>query len=81
MVFRNKSNLAGLMVGVIVAAILTGQGLADLSKIIDNSLGSFLAIIGIIIMFGSGLGYLMNKTKVSHTMVYWIVKGIGVNRC
>lgn len=81
MVFRNKSNLAGLMVGVIVAAILTGQGLAGLSKIIDNSLGSFLVIIGIIIMFGSGLGYLMNKTKVSHTMVYWIVKGIGVNRC
>ncbi|WP_412346936.1 hypothetical protein [Clostridium cadaveris] len=81
MVFRNKSNLAGLMVGVIVAAILTGQGLAGLSKIIDNSLGSFLAIIGIIIMFGNGLGYLMNKTKVSHTMVYWIVKGIGVNRC
>lgn len=80
MVFRNKSNLAGLMVGVIVAAILTGQGLAGLSKIIDNSLGSFLVIIGII-MFGSGLGYLMNKTKVSHTMVYWIVKGIGVNRC
>lgn len=68
------------MVGVIVAAILTGQGLAGLSKIIDNSLGSFLAIIGII-MFGNGLGYLMNKTKVSHTMVYWIVKGIGVNRC
>lgn len=79
MVFRNKSNLAGLIVGVIVAAILTGQGLAGLSTIFANSLGSFLAIIGIIIMFGSGLGYLMNKTKVSHTMVYWIVKGIGVN--
>jgi len=30
-------------------------------------------------MFGSGLGYLMNKAKVSHTLVYWIVKQIGVN--
>lgn len=79
MVFRNKSNLAGLIVGVIVGAILTGQGIASLAGIFAESLGSFLAIIGIIIMFGSGLGYLMNKTRVTHTLVYWIVKGIGVN--
>ncbi|NLY45342.1 MAG: TRAP transporter large permease subunit [Tissierella sp.] len=79
MVFRNKSNLAGLIVGVIAGAILTGQGLKSLAGIFASSLGSFLAIIGIIIMFGSGLGYLMNKTKVTHSMVYWIVKGIGVN--
>jgi len=79
MVFRNKSNLSGLIVGVIVAAILTGQGIKGLAGIFAASLGSFLAIIGIIIMFGSGLGYLMNKTKVSQTLVYWIVNGIGVN--
>lgn len=79
MVFRNKSNLSGLIVGVIVATILTGQGIKSLAGIFVASLGSFLAIIGIIIMFGSGLGYLMNKTKVSQTLVYWIVKGIGVN--
>ena len=79
MVFRNKSNLAGLIVGVIVGAILTGQGIAPLAKIFAESLGSFLGIIGIIIMFGSGLGSLMNKTRVTHTLVYWIVKGIGVN--
>ncbi|NLL80677.1 MAG: TRAP transporter large permease subunit [Tissierellia bacterium] len=79
MVFRNKSNLAGLSVGIIVGIILTGQNLSSLASIFATSLGSFLAIIGIIIMFGSGLGYLMNKTKVTHTLVYWIVKGIGVN--
>lgn len=79
MVFRNKSNLAGLMVGIVAGVILTGQNLKALASIFATSLGSFLAIIGIIIMFGSGLGYLMNKTKVTHTLVYWIVKGIGVN--
>lgn len=79
LVFRNKSNLAGLIVGVVVAAILTGQGLKQLAGIFATSLGSFLAIIGIIIMFGSGLGYLMNRTKVSQTLVYWIVKRIGVD--
>ncbi len=79
MVFMNKSNLAGLIVGVIVAAILTGQGIGSLASIFNSALGSFLGTIGLIIMFGSGLGYLMNKSRVSHTMVYWIVKKIGVN--
>ncbi len=79
MVFRNKSNLSGLVVGVIVGAILTGQNIQTLAKIFNAALGSFLGTIGIIIMFGSGLGYLMNKAKVSHTLVYWIVKQIGVN--
>ncbi len=79
MVFRNKSNLAGLVVGVIVAAILTGQDIQNLASIFNSALGSFLGTIGLIIMFGSGLGFLMNKAKVSHTLVYWIVKQIGVN--
>ncbi len=79
MVFRNKSNLAGLVVGVIVGAILTGQGIASLATIFVGSLGSFLAEIGLIIMLGSGLGYLMNRTNVTQTLVYYIVKKIGVN--
>ncbi|HHZ01682.1 MAG TPA: TRAP transporter large permease subunit [Tissierellia bacterium] len=79
MVFRNKSNLAGLAVGIVIAAILTGQNLKALASIFVSALGSFLGTIGLIIMFGSGLGYLMNRTRVSHTLVYWIVKGIGVN--
>ncbi len=78
-VFRNKSNLAGLMVATVAAAILTGQNLKGVASIFATSLGSFLGIIGLIIMFGSGLGYLMNKAKVTHTLVYWIVKRIGVN--
>lgn len=78
-VFRNKSNLAGLTIGIVVAAIITGQSIQELAKIFASSLGSFLGTIGIIIMFGSGLGYLMNKARVTHTLVYWIVKRIGVN--
>lgn len=78
-VFRNKSNLAGLIFATVVAALLTGQNLKSMATLFSTSLGSFLGIIGLIIMFGSGLGYLMNKTRVSHTLVYWIVKQIGVN--
>ncbi|MCR1897404.1 hypothetical protein NSA47_00175 [Irregularibacter muris] len=79
MVFRNKSNLAGLIVGTVIGAIIMGQGIPSLANLFVTSLGSFLAKIGIIIMFGSGLGYLMNETKVTHTMVYYIVKKIGVD--
>jgi len=79
MVFGNKSNLAGLIVGIVVAAVLTGQNIQSLSSTFATALGSFLGTIGLIIMFGSGLGFLMNKAKVSHTLVYWIVKQIGVN--
>lgn len=78
-VFRNKSNLAGLIFATVIAAIMTGQNLKNMASLFATSLGSFLGIIGLIIMFGSGLGYLMNKTRVSHTLVYWIVKRIGVN--
>ena len=78
-VFRNKSNLAGLTLGIIVAAIITGQNIQNLASIFTTALGSFLGTIGLIIMFGSGLGYLMNKARVTHTLVYWIVKSIGVN--
>lgn len=78
-VFRNKSNLAGLVGATVVAAILTGQNLQSLAKLLAADLGSSMGVIGLIIMFGSGLGYLMNETRVSHTLVYWIVKKIGVN--
>lgn len=78
-VFLNKSNLTALVICIGIAAVLTGQGVKNLSTMFATALGSFLGIIGLIIMFGSGLGYLMNRTKVSHTLVYWIVKGIGVN--
>jgi predicted histidine transporter YuiF (NhaC family) len=78
-VFRNKSNLSGLAVGIIAAAILTGQNFSALASIFATAMGSFLGIIGLIIMCGSGLGYLMNRAKITHTLVYWIVKRIGVN--
>ncbi len=38
-----------------------------------------MALIGFIIMLGRGLGEVLSKTKVSHTIVHKIVYGIGVN--
>lgn len=78
-VFCNKSNLAGLIAGTVVGVILCGLNLQSIASLFTTALTSSLATIGLIVMFGSGLGYLMNKTRVTHTLVYWIVKKIGVD--
>lgn len=79
LVFRGMGNVSGMMIGIIVGALLMGQDLGDLAAAFQASLGSTTALIGVIIMTGAGLGVLMTETGVTHTLVYWIVKRIGVN--
>lgn len=79
LVFRGKSNVSGIIVGIFLGVILFGQDLKAVSVGLAASLGSSTALIGMIIMAGAGLGVLMTEAGVSHTMVYWIVKRIGVN--
>ena len=79
MVFMGKDNTSGIIVGIAIAAIMMGQDLKMLAAAFAQSLGSTTALIGVIIMTGAGLGVLMTETRVTHTLVYGIVKGIGVN--
>lgn len=79
LIFRGKSNVSAIMVGVLVGALLLGQDLGAMAKAFATSLGSSTALIGLIIMMGAGLGVLMSEAGVTHTLVYWIVKRIGVN--
>ena len=79
LIFRGKSNVSAIMVGVLVGALLLGQDLGAMAKAFATSLGSSTALIGLIIMMGAGLGVLMSEAGVTHTLVYWIVKRIGEN--
>ena len=79
LIFRGKSNVSAIMVGVLVGALLLGQDLGAMAGAFATSLGSSTALIGLIIMMGAGLGVLMSEAGVTHTLVYWIVKRIGVN--
>ncbi len=74
-----KGNYLGLFLGMIVGLILTGQDLASLTKSYTSAIASSTTIIGLLIMMGTGLGVLMTEARITHTMVYWIVKKIGVN--
>lgn len=77
--FRGMGNVSAMMIGIMAGALLMGQDLGGLAKAFQASLGSTTALIGVIIMTGAGLGVLMSETGVTHTLVYWIVKRIGVN--
>lgn len=66
-------------VGIIAAALMMGQDLKMMAKLFATSMGSSTVFIGIIIMLGAGLGVMMTEARITQTMVYWIVKGIGVN--
>jgi len=76
---KGHSTTAACSVGIIVAALLMGQNVKLLGAAFQKSLSSSTAFIGVIIMIGSGLGVLMTEAKITQTLVYWIVKGIGVN--
>lgn len=62
----------------VVGFVMTGQTPAMFGKLVVKSLGSTLGLIGLIIMCGAGLGAVMSEARISHTMVNWIVKYVGV---
>lgn len=79
LIFMNQSNLFATMIGIIVGAVLIGHDLGMLAGDFANSLGSFVAMIGFIIMLGAALGRLMNESGITETLVYWIVSGLKVD--
>ncbi|MBJ6725983.1 permease [Geomesophilobacter sediminis] len=79
LVFRNVDILPATAICVMVGALLSGQNLITLGQSFANAMGSFLALVGLIIMLGRGLGEVLEATKVSHTIVHRIIYGIGVD--
>lgn len=79
LVFSGFRMITTCLAGIVTGAVLLGVGLGEISQMTVKGLGSFLGQIGLIIMMGSGLGELMGASKVSHTIVDWIVKKIGMD--
>ena len=57
--------LVNVSICAVVGAIMVKQPLNGLGAVIYESMGSFLALVGFIIMLGSGLGMVLRKTGVS----------------
>ena len=70
-----KGNYLGMFLGIIVGFFLTGQDLVSLTNAYTAAISSSTTVIGLLIMFGTGLGVLMTEARITHTLVYWI----GIN--
>jgi H+/gluconate symporter-like permease len=79
LVFRGMDILPATALCVAIGAILSGQTLISFGAALADGLGSFLALVGLIIMLGRGLGEVLNASGVSHTIVHRIIHTIGVD--
>lgn len=79
LVFRDVDILAATAICVVLGGVLSHQTLVSFGAALANGMSSFLALVGLIIMLGRGLGEVLNATKVSYTIVHRIIYGIGVD--
>lgn len=78
--FKKKMNpVVSVFACAILGAILVKFPLMQFGNILAKSLSSFLVLIGVIIMCGSGLGSVLNKTGVAPNIVHIMMTKIGVN--
>jgi H+/gluconate symporter-like permease len=79
LVFRDVDILSATAISVVIGALLSHQTLLSFSTALANAMGSFLALVGLIIMLGRGVGEVLSATRVSHTIVHRIIFSIGVD--
>jgi len=77
--FKDLNPVLNVAICVILSAIITTQPFSSFGPVLAESLGSFLGMIGLIIMLGSGLGAILQKTGVAKYLVMSLVKKIGVD--
>ncbi len=77
--FKDYNPVLNVAICVILSAILTNQPFSSFGSVMADSLGSFLGMIGLIIMLGSGLGAILQKTGVAEYLVISLMKKIGVD--
>lgn len=79
LVFKNVDPLIATAIGVALGCVFNKSTPLEIGNMLSAALGSFLALIGFIIMLGRGVGEVLVKTKVSHVLVHKIVRSIGIN--
>ncbi|WP_205857350.1 SLC13 family permease [Phytoactinopolyspora endophytica] len=64
---------------VVIGFVLTGTGPLDMGTMMSESLGSFIAVIGLIIMLGAGLGRIASDTGAAQTLVRMLLHRVGID--
>lgn len=76
---KNMHPVVNVAICVVVGAVMVQQPILGMGAIIAKAMGSFLALVGLIIMLGSGLGVVLRHTGVAENIVYFFMKKIGVD--
>ena len=76
--FKGKDMLTVVLLCVLLGAALTGQDLLSVGNALNAALGSFMGLIGFIILMGAGLGHLLTKVGVAQNIVHLVVTKTGV---
>lgn len=66
---------AALVIGI----VLIGSGPIEIGTMLSESLGSFIAVVGLIIMLGAGLGRIATETGAAQKLVQGLLQGIGMD--
>jgi H+/gluconate symporter-like permease len=78
--FRKDINpVVNVIISVLIGAIIVKQPILGLGAVVAQSLSSFLGLVGLIIMLGSGMGGILKKTGVAENLVNIMMRKIGVN--
>lgn len=77
--FRDINPILNVVICVLLSAVITQQPLLGMGAVISEALGSFLALIGFIILMGSALGAVLRKTGVAENVVITLMKKIGID--
>ncbi|WP_454007343.1 gluconate:proton symporter [Alcaligenes sp. Marseille-Q7550] len=64
---------------IVLGAIMTSTTPIAMGKLLAESLGSFIAVVGLIIVLGAGVGEVASRTGAAEQLVRAIVKRIGLS--
>ena len=73
LMMKGKDMNLSVLICVILGAVMTGESVSGFGTVLQNSLSSFLSLIGFIIVLGSGLGEVLTRTKVAHNIVHLVI--------
>ena len=76
---RGKNYTLSVGIAALLGCVLMGQGPKEFAGILVDNLGGTLGQVGLIIMFGSGLGLVMDAAGINKVIVNFVVKKIGVD--
>ena len=76
--FRGMDMIWVVLLCVILGGVLTGTPPIAFGNAIAAGLGSFMGLIGFIILIGAGLGEVLVRAGVAPTVVYKVMNSIGI---